>query len=74
MRGNDQLNEAKLAAAVGGREFRPMHEEEIVSFFGTPAGYLGPVGLKLAKVSESGGKQQPTRAIRMGSSSCWTRF
>jgi len=60
MRGNDQLNEAKIAAAVGGREFRPMHEEEIVSFFGTPAGYLGPVGLKLAKVSESGGKSSYT--------------
>jgi prolyl-tRNA synthetase len=57
MRGNDQLHESKLAAALGGREFRPMHEDEIVSFFGSPAGYLGPVGLKVAKSVESGGKR-----------------
>jgi prolyl-tRNA synthetase len=46
MRGNDQMNEAKLSSAIGGREFRPMVEEEIVKYFGSPAGYLGPVGLK----------------------------
>jgi len=50
MRGNDQLNEAKLSAAIGGREFRPMVEEEIVQYFGTPAGYLGPVGLKQVRL------------------------
>jgi prolyl-tRNA synthetase len=50
MRGNDQLNEAKLSAAIGGREFRPMVEEEIVRYFGTPAGYLGPVGLKQVRL------------------------
>jgi prolyl-tRNA synthetase len=50
MRGNDQLNEAKLSAAIGGREFRPMVEEEIVKYFGTPAGYLGPVGLKQVRL------------------------
>ena len=32
MRGNDQMNEAKLVSAVEGREFRPMHEEEIVQY------------------------------------------
>jgi prolyl-tRNA synthetase len=52
MRGNDQMNEAKLSGAIGGREFRPMQEEEIVKYFGSPAGYLGPVGLKLAKAVE----------------------
>ncbi len=57
MRGNDQLHEAKLMAALGGREFRPMREDEIVSFFGTPAGYLGPAGLKVAQPVESGGKR-----------------
>jgi prolyl-tRNA synthetase len=57
MRGNDQLHESKLMAALGGREFRPMHEEEIVGFFGTPAGYLGPAGLKVAQPVESGGKR-----------------
>jgi len=55
MRGNDQLNEAKLSAAIGGREFRPMAEDEIVQYFGSPAGYLGPVGLKQARMVESNG-------------------
>jgi prolyl-tRNA synthetase len=48
MRGNDQLNEAKLSGATGGREVRPMQDEEIVQFFGTPAGYLGPLGIEWA--------------------------
>jgi prolyl-tRNA synthetase len=56
MRGNDQMNEAKLSSAIGGREFRPMVEEEIVKFFGSPAGYLGPVGLKQIRLVESKGK------------------
>jgi prolyl-tRNA synthetase len=55
MRGNDQMNEAKLSAAIGGREFRPMAEEEIVQYFGSPAGYLGPMGLKQVKVVEEKG-------------------
>jgi prolyl-tRNA synthetase len=45
MRGDHQLNEAKLTAALGGKEFRPMHPEEIEKLFGTPAGYIGPVGI-----------------------------
>ncbi|PSH04460.1 MAG: proline--tRNA ligase [Acidobacteria bacterium] len=53
MRGNDQMNEAKLSGAVGGREFRPMQEEEIVKYFNSPAGYLGPVGLKQVRVVEN---------------------
>ena len=57
MRGNDQMNEAKLSSAIGGREFRPMQEEEIVQYFGSPAGYLGPVGLKLVRVVENKGKR-----------------
>ncbi len=56
MRGNDQMNEAKLVSAVEGREFRPMHDEEIVLYFGSPAGYLGPVGLKLVRSIENKGK------------------
>ncbi len=56
MRGNDQMNEAKLSGAIGGREFRPMVEEEIVKYFGSPAGYLGPVGLKQVKTVENKGK------------------
>ena len=50
MRGNDQMNEAKLSSAIGGRDFRPMVEEEIVKYFNSPAGYLGPVGLKQVKM------------------------
>ncbi len=45
MRGDHELNEAKLTAALQGREFRPMHLEEIQQFFRAPAGYLGPVGM-----------------------------
>ena len=56
MRGNDQMNEAKLSAAIGGREFRPMQEEEIVKYFGSPAGYLGPVGLPQVTLAEEKGK------------------
>jgi prolyl-tRNA synthetase len=56
MRGNDQMNEAKLSGAVGGREFRPMVEEEIVKYFGSPAGYLGPVRLKQVRVVDNKGK------------------
>jgi prolyl-tRNA synthetase len=55
MRGNDQLNEAKLSSAIGGRDFRPMLEEEIVKYFGSPAGYLGPVGLKQVRLVENNG-------------------
>jgi prolyl-tRNA synthetase len=54
MRGNDQMNEAKLSGQIGGREFRPMQEEEIVKYFGSPAGYLGPVGLPQVKATDKG--------------------
>jgi prolyl-tRNA synthetase len=49
LRGDHQMNEAKLSSAVGGRETRPMTEEEIQKLFNSPAGFLGPVGLELAK-------------------------
>ena len=65
MRGNDQMNEAKLSAAIGGRDFRPMVEEEIVKYFGSPAGYLGPVGLKQVRVVENKGARPATRARPM---------
>jgi prolyl-tRNA synthetase len=45
LRGDHSLNEAKLTAALDGKEFRPMHEEEIRQVFGSPAGFLGPVKL-----------------------------
>jgi prolyl-tRNA synthetase len=43
LRGDHTLNEAKLTSALDGKEFRPMHEEEIQRVFMSPAGYLGPV-------------------------------
>ena len=56
MRGDHQMNEAKLSSAVGGKEVRPMHEVEIREFFGTPAGYLGPIGIEWAKEMRDSGK------------------
>jgi prolyl-tRNA synthetase len=45
MRGDHQLNEAKLAGVVPNATFRPMQPEEIQAVFNSPAGFLGPVGL-----------------------------
>ena len=49
MRGDHQMNEAKLASAVAGRETRPMQEEEIKQLFHSPAGFLGPIGIDWAR-------------------------
>ena len=48
LRGDHQLNEAKLAALVGPGDLRPMTPEEIVATFHAPAGYLGPIGVAAA--------------------------
>jgi len=48
LRGDHQLNEAKLNAAVAVAT-RPMEEGEISALFKSPAGYLGPVGIEWAK-------------------------
>jgi prolyl-tRNA synthetase len=48
MRGDHQLNEAKLNATVAVAT-RPMEESEIKALFRSPAGYLGPVGIEWAK-------------------------
>ena len=48
MRGDHQLNEAKLNGAVGVAT-RPMEENEIRAVFKSPAGYLGPVGIEWAR-------------------------
>ena len=47
---------AKLSTALGGKETRPMHPEEIQQLFRSPAGYLGPVGLA-AFHADIGGSQ-----------------
>jgi len=48
MRGDHQLNEAKLNATVAVAT-RPMEEGEIEALFKSPAGYLGPIGIEWAK-------------------------
>ena len=45
LRGDHNVNEAKLLAISGAGELRPMTPEEIESTFNAPAGYLGPVGI-----------------------------
>ena len=56
MRGDHQMNEAKLSSALGGRETRPMQEEEIQALFNSPAGFLGPLGIHWAKGLDEDGK------------------
>jgi prolyl-tRNA synthetase len=56
VRGDHQMNEAKLSTVVGGREVRPMQEEEIRELFRSPAGYLGPLGIEWAKEMEDSAK------------------
>jgi len=57
LRGDHQMNEAKLSSAVGGREIRPMTEEEIQALFHSPAGFLGPIGLEFGKSFDDGSHQ-----------------
>ncbi len=58
LRGDHSLNEAKLTTALDGKEFRPMHEEEIRQVFGSPAGFLGPVKLPAATAGGLGSETQ----------------
>jgi prolyl-tRNA synthetase len=55
MRGDHQLNEAKLSTAIAGKETRPMQDEEIRQLFHSPAGFLGPLGITWAKDLKSEG-------------------
>jgi prolyl-tRNA synthetase len=54
LRGDHQMNEAKLATALAGRETRPMQEEEITALFRSPAGFLGPIGIEWARSLNDG--------------------
>ena len=56
LRGDHQLNEAKLSTALAGKETRPMQEEEIRQLFNSPAGFLGPLGVDWAKSLDDGMK------------------
>lgn len=53
LRGDHQLHETKLSAAVGADGVRPAHPEEIRELMGAGAGSLGAVGAK-AKAREAG--------------------
>ncbi|WJF89907.1 proline--tRNA ligase [Paraburkholderia bonniea] len=46
LRGDHELNEIKVNKLPGLGGFRFATEDEIVAWFGTPPGYLGPVGTK----------------------------
>lgn len=46
IRGDDQLNEAKLAGVIGTSIFRPAEAQEIVDALGAHPGSLGAVGVK----------------------------
>ncbi|NBO70405.1 MAG: proline--tRNA ligase [Bacteroidetes bacterium] len=45
MRGNDQLNEAKLQLHVGAIQCRPAEPDELFTLTGAHAGSIGPIGL-----------------------------
>jgi prolyl-tRNA synthetase len=65
--GDDELNESKLMAALGGT-FRPAHPEEIKDLFGAEVGFLGPVNAPkmpiLADPRLQGGRNRITGANR----------
>ena len=46
LRGDHSLNEIKTSKLPGMADFRFASEAEIVEWFGTPPGYLGPIGTK----------------------------
>ena len=50
VRGDDQLNEAKLQTASGAQILRPAHPEEIQKWLGAKPGSLGGVGLDKLRV------------------------
>jgi prolyl-tRNA synthetase len=50
VRGDHELNEAKLVTATGTGLLRPAHEHEIRRYFGADAGSLGPVGVTNMRV------------------------
>jgi prolyl-tRNA synthetase len=46
VRGDDELNEAKLQSATAGQVLRPAHAEEIPKWMGAKAGSLGGIGVQ----------------------------
>ena len=47
LRGDHELNEVKVGKLPGLSEYRFASEAEIIEAFGTPPGYLGPIGTRL---------------------------
>ncbi len=68
VRGDHQMNEAKLGSAIGGMEVRPMTAEEIEKVFHSPAGFLGPIGLtNIAKALDGkAGEKKPNAKFSDG--------
>ncbi len=61
LRGDDQLNEAKLTGALGTAQFRPAEAEEIFSALGAHPGSLGAVaGTTCRSSSEAAQQRGPT--------------
>ncbi|HEY2083966.1 MAG TPA: proline--tRNA ligase, partial [Verrucomicrobiae bacterium] len=50
IRGDDQLNEAKLAGVIGATAFRPAEAQEIFAALGAHPGSLGAIGVKSISV------------------------
>ncbi|MBP8975262.1 MAG: proline--tRNA ligase [Bacteroidetes bacterium] len=50
MTGNDQLNESKLSAALGGGEISPIDPEELKALTGADPGSIGPINLTGFKI------------------------
>jgi prolyl-tRNA synthetase len=50
LRGDHQLSETKFATALGVKDIRPAHPEEIREWFGAEPGSLGPVGVTNLRV------------------------
>jgi prolyl-tRNA synthetase len=50
LRGDHQLNEAKLASALGAQNIRTALAHEIIELFGASAGSLGPVGVDNVRI------------------------
>jgi prolyl-tRNA synthetase len=52
VRGDDRLNEIKLRKVLG-QDFRPAADDEITAAFGTPPGFIGPVGVDAEVIADS---------------------
>src|SRR5262249_34183958 len=63
VRGDHELNEAKLQTATGAAALRPAHPEEIPPLMGAHAGSLGAVGFTGARVLVDTGLAERTHMV-----------